>query len=471
MKRLVIIGAGISGLSLAWFLRNEDDLEVTLLEASDRVGGSIETRPHNGFLFDLGPHSLRPSRKALAILQLIMELGLDQEMLVPSMDACKKYIYRKGTLQALPTHPLQLLRSPWRALIGSALWRDLFCRRALDEETIAQFAERRFGRQLAEQFIDPLTTGIYGADFNLLSARSCFPDWVERERRFGPLLNSFWRRESHSHDFDPKLNALLSLPLISFQGGMERLISSISKQLGKRIRYGCPAQKIVGTIDGKVHVETAEGVIRADRVISTIPSYCLAKLLCDYPAVTSLLDKICYSSFTMVGLGYRGVKWQGQGFGYLIPHEEQQSNLGVIWDSSLFPQLSPKGDCTQLTVLFGDRNLLNWHSVTEEAWVEMATEAIRKQMRWDEAPNSVVVKRVLKGIPQYRLGHEKLIKDIETELARQLPELICLGNWRRGVSVGDCVESSYDCAHSKILAKFNDINDTTMKTMKIETRA
>src|SRR5262245_13776884 len=178
MARIVIVGAGISGLALAYRLQGSlSNADVTILESSSRPGGKIWTERSCGFQVEIGPNGFLDSKTCT--IQLCRDLGLQTELVAASESSRRnRFLFLNERLQALPSGPLSLLTTPllsWRGKFG--LLTELFRSRSANSphESVAEFARRRAGKGAAEVLADALVTGIHGGDPELLEIRSAFP--------------------------------------------------------------------------------------------------------------------------------------------------------------------------------------------------------------------------------------------------------------------------------------------------------
>ncbi|MBU6446616.1 MAG: protoporphyrinogen oxidase, partial [Verrucomicrobia bacterium] len=303
--QILILGGGITGLSAAWFLKKQNPYaQIVLLEKESRLGGWIRTSQDGGFFFEKGPRTFQASRSP-HLLALIQELPLE---IVPSdPQAAKRYILYKGVLRS----PVSFLPQWIPVLI-----RELFIAKGQKEdESIYDFAVRRFSRRMAELFFDPLTLGIYAGDMRTLSIRSCFPTLYQWEQQKGSILRG-----------------LFSLPkktggLFTLKGGMESLIVALERQLHIDIVLNCPVEHI-----GQNEVYAGGKRWAAQKILSALP-----------PALPS-------RSIWVVNLAFEGDVLSRKGFGYLVPSQEKESILGVVFDSAIFPEQGAKNQ-TRLTVM------------------------------------------------------------------------------------------------------------------------
>jgi protoporphyrinogen oxidase len=299
----LILGGGISGLSAAWFLhKREPETQITLLEKESRLGGWIETKSVGEFCFERGPRTLARGRSK-ELLRLIEELGLSSEVVSSSPSAARRFLLKKGRLRSFSSF--------WPQLAWAGV-REVFKKRGgLSDESIYDFAARRFGEKVARGFFDPLTLGIYAGDIHRLSIRSCFRPFWEWEQKEGSVIRGMLKKKKSEPG------------LFTLRGGLERLIQELKKQLPIRIVTDCHVQSLGSEI------VTSQGKFLADRVISALPADEISRL-------TQIGLEVPYRSIWVVHLGFSQKLLKQKGFGYLVPTEEGEPLLGMVWDSEIF---------------------------------------------------------------------------------------------------------------------------------------
>lgn len=345
--KYLILGGGITGLSAAWHLKKKDpDAQITLLEKENRLGGWIQTSREGGFLFEKGPRTFQLGRSP-HLLKLINELNLQ----IISSPPLKRYLYYKGKLRSLssllPILVPYLLREPFIAPS------------TLADESIYDFAARRFSPKIAEMFFDPLTLGIYGGDIRELSMRACFPALFDLERTKGSLVRAFF-----SSPKTPK-------GLFTLAGGMETLIHTLEKKLSIDIVLNCEVESI-----SSAEVVANGKVWRADRVISALP-----------PSFPS-------KSLWVVNLVFPSEVISKRGFGYLVPTKEKESLLGVVFDSTIFPQQNRQNE-TRLTAMLQPE---------EPEPISTALKALRRHLNITAEPLYASTFFAKNAIPQFPVG-------------------------------------------------------------------
>lgn len=344
--KVFIIGGGITGLSAAWVLQKK--AEVTLFEKTNRLGGWIRTVREQGFLFEKGPRTF-PVERSPHLLRLVQELGLPILYSDPSVHA-KRYLLYRGKLRT----PLSLLPRFLPAFL-----RELFVAPSEHpDESIYAFATRRFGPKIAETFFDPLTLGIYAGDIRKLSICACFPALHQWEREKGSVLRGLWSQ--------PRAQ---KRGLFTLQNGMESLVHALAEQLDVRLNSHVQfvdAHTI--QIDGKT--------LHVDQVIWATPP--------ELPA----------RSLSVVNLGYDRPVLKKKAFGYLVPTQEKESLLGVLFDSAIFPAQNLPHE-TRLTAMV---------RAEEPKPLEAALSALERHLQIQTPPVYTSVFRAEQAIPQFEVG-------------------------------------------------------------------
>ena len=445
-KHIVILGAGISGLAAAWHLKQLPNFSVTLIEKSARAGGWIQTKQVDDFLFDLGPRSCRVRGNGLATLRLVEQLGLQDEVIPSDKSARKRYLYLNKRLVSVPNCPVAVLLSPFTKGVLKGLWNDWWTPASTaEDESIYSFITRRMNADVANRLIDPLTIGIYAGDPHKLSIKSCFPILHEWEQKHGGIVRgAFAPRKKQTLEQSPFLRNALRHPLFTFKEGMETLPKALAHKLEKNLLLSTSVVSLKTLKNGFELLLSNGKTIQADHVISALPADPLGDLLMPHLPETALtLKGIPSSSVALVHLGYRKKMLKLKGFGYLIPSSEKEETLGVVWDSSAFPQQNLHPDQTRLCVMIGGAHLQNFSRRTDNEWKEIALRAVKLHMGMEGLPDVVHIHTVPSAIPQYVVGHAAKVKQVEQEIAQFSPHLTLLGSSFHGVSINDCIANAH----------------------------
>lgn len=452
MKHFIILGAGISGLSLAWFLKRrfENRAAITILEKQDRAGGWIRSANKDGFLFELGPRGCRPKGNAgRETLLLIEELGLQNEVISADPASKYRYLLLNKRLRQLPKSIFSFLTFPlsWEIVKGIIKdWKTPPSEE--DDETIREFISRRFSDAIADKLFDPLTTGIYGGDIRNLSMRSCFPKFVEWERSSGSVIKGalFGNFQPGSSPRSAFAASMGKSTLISFKKGMETLSKELSKQLESHLRLNSPAAGL-NIYPNRVEVKLNDGsVVEGDHLFSTLPAADMLPLLLTHRPLSDALKKIPAVSVATVSLGFYKNVLRRKGFGYLVPSSENENIMGMVWDSKVYPEQSRIPEETRLTVMIGGAHFPQVQNLAHKELQEIARKAVYEHLQIDVAPDSSLVNMAKGAIPQYQRGHHQILAGLEAALNTNFRNLTLLGNSFYGVAVNDCIAKSRQIA-------------------------
>lgn len=448
MKRIVIVGGGLSGLAAAFRIRQAlPGAHLTLLEAMPRLGGNIGTDRVDGFTVERGPNGLFDAKPHA--VQLCRELGLG-DRLIPASEGARKnrYLSLDGKLHRLPGDPLGLLFNPVLSLGGRVrALSEPFRKRPADtpaDESVASFARRRFGRQAADVFVDALVTGIHAGDPERLSVAAAFPRLPLFEREYGSVFRGFLRsskerrRAAVARGEQPAPQRMWS-----FREGLQVLIDTLAAKLGGMTHTGVSVSGLsLGAGGWEV---TAEGGERwtADHVILTTPAHHQADLLAPVDArLGELVGGIRYAPISVAALGYReaDAPVRPDGFGYIAPQNTRRDLLGVQWCSNIFPDRAPPGHVLW-RALAGGVNRPDMTELPDDEFLKRVHRELTVTMGVTGEPAFARVVRWPRAIPQYEVGHPARVAEIIERTANH-PGLILGGNAYHGVAINDCCEQA-----------------------------
>jgi oxygen-dependent protoporphyrinogen oxidase len=454
-KKIIVIGAGISGLTSAYLL-SKKGFDVKILERKNAVGGSIESVIEDGFLFDRGPNSALETTPVIG--QLIHELDLEPELLYASKLANKRYILRDNKLHALPMSPPKLIKTKlFSTKAKFRLMAEPFIGRSNDGyyQSLAEFVKRRLGQEFLDYAINPFVAGVYAGRPEDLSVKSAFPKLYALEEKYGGLIVGTVRsiRERKKRAEVAKQSA----KMLSFKSGMIALPKAIEKYFGSNVLLSSEVTSIDKSEKGFSISYQQNGTtykIDCDAVLSTIPAYTASGIFTKYDKeFKTHADAIYYPPVLVYYLVYdrKVIKQELDGFGFLIPAKENKSFLGALWSSVIFSDRTDESKAAFTLFIGGSRNpefvkedrnsLLLKVRKEFEALMGITSDPIFTSERFWE-----------KAIPQYNLGyieHERFFDEFE----KRNPGLFISGNFRGGISVGDCVKNA-DLVCDKINVQF-----------------
>lgn len=457
MKRIAIIGGGISGLAAAFELEERRragvEVEYLLYESSSRLGGVLRTEHIHGCVVEAGPDSFVTEKPWAAELSRLVGLG---DQLIGSNDADRKtYILTRGRLVEMPDGlmfmvPTKILPtglSPlfsWKTKLR--MMQELFHppRAVNGDESVADFIERHYGREMVDRLADPLLSGVYGGESANLSVRAVLPRFSDMERAHGSLGRAMLAARRKM----PVSSRKSAPPLFtSVRNGMQNLAETIVSHLTpSSLVTNAPVLAIQPQANGWI-VSVRGEFHRFDGVIVALPGTAAANVLC--PANSDLsaeLAAIRYTSSITVGLGYDYEVRQSlpPGFGFLVPRSEGKQLLAATFVHNKFPHRAPD-DRALLRCFFAGRNAENVWALTDGQIVDIIRQELQQIVGLRSEPLFARVYRWKSAMAQYGVGHLDRLARIEN-LRSQIPGLALAGNAFRGIGVPDCVRSGREAA-------------------------
>lgn len=470
LKRVAILGAGVSGLACAhrlWEIQKQrrggvtpplPPFEILLFEASDKPGGNIQTEFRDGFLLERGPDSFI-SDKPWA-LDLCRRLNLESELINTESENRRVFICRGGVTPPLltpvpegfymiaPTKIWSFLATPLFSLpakfrMAMELWTpkgspDL-------DESVGSFIRRRFGREALERVGQPMIAGVYSGDPERLSMRSTMPHFIEMENSHGSVIRALRAASKKQAAIRSASGPRYSL-FLSFKKGMATLVSALEKKLpegtlkicsrAESLEYDAELSKWrIYFTDGKVEI--------VDALCSTLPASATSRLLkASAPAFSKKLDQMRYESVATVNLAYSDEALQNlpKGFGFVVPASERRSLMACSFSSQKFKSRAPRGH-QLLRAFAGGAFGKEFFEKSDEDLKNAVSTDLKNILGIRQEPLFYSVSRHPSGMPQYSVGHSRWIQSIEEVLADK-KGLFLTGSSYRGSGIADCVHEA-----------------------------
>lgn len=465
---VVVVGGGVTGLTSAYAVVSaRPHLRVRLLEARSRLGGNIQTERVEDHIIDAGPDSFLRTKPEAA--ELCRELGLESEFMTTRPEARTAYVVHQGKLErmpagmvlAVPTRIGPMLKTPLLSF-GSKM-RVLMdvvvpARKDGDDESIADFLTRRFGKEAAERIGAPLLGGIYAGDVTALSVRATFPQLVELEERFGSVIYGVLagaRARSASNGQPPRGRIARTRelvqwmrreperapsPFLSLRGGLGTLIDRLHASLPPGTVTTHSAVHAVEREGDRYLIRSERGTLRARAVILCAPAHTAARVL-PTGKLTATLAEIPYLSTATVFFAFpeQQLRTKLDGVGFIVPPGES-TLLAATWVSSKWEARAPKGSILVRAFLGGarDRRILER---SDAELVELCRGELGRLMGPIGQPRFTRVYRYIDANPQPTVGHPARLQRIRAELAA-LPGLALAGAAYDGVGIPDCVRQA-----------------------------
>jgi protoporphyrinogen/coproporphyrinogen III oxidase len=438
MKSVAIIGAGITGLTAAFYLKRKG-VPVTVYEAGARAGGVIQSSRQNGFLAESGPNTLLETSPKIS--ELVRDLNLEARRIYPNPDAKNRYVVRDKKPVAMPSsQPKFLTTRLFSARAKFALAREPFVppRRDGVEESVAEFVLRRLNQEFLDRAIDPLVAGIYAGDPYKLSVRHAFPKLLETEQKYGSLLKGqfFGAREQKKTGEISRRDA----KMFSFDDGLQVLTDTLAAQIGDSLKLNSAVTKIVQMENGwKIFTATGEANFDAVIFCGTAPKLAELKIESQTSIDFSAFSEIRHPPVASVVLGFRraDVSHPLDGFGVLIPKIENFKILGTIFSSSLFPNRAPQNFVTLSSYVGGERQP-EFASLPKDELVKLVCDDLRVLLGVRGEPVFAQHHFWPRAIPQANVGHGRF-KKLLSETESKMTGLFFAGSFRDGISLGDSI--------------------------------
>ncbi len=449
-KSIIIIGGGVSGLSVLHFLKkkyaNQTDISIQLLEKNSQPGGTIKTVVHSQGLFECGPNGFLDSKETT--LQLIRDIGLESSLIAANPQAKKRFLFIKNQLHEIPTGLVSLLKfKPLPFFDKLRLPLEIFVSRGDNpEESVYDFGARRFGENFANIFLDPLVSGIYAGNVKKLHFKSVFPKIFELEQKYGSILKGILRsrRATANGSSADSTTPLGTGRLVSFPQGMAQLTNRLFQVYKDYILLNHEVQ-LIAQSQNRFVIHTSERIHHADEIFLCIPATSAAALLnVSHPALAAELNKISYAPVAVVGLIYRRDAFDQlpRGFGYLTHRSENRPALGVVFDSQIFSGRVDEHH-ELFRVMIGGTGYPEVIRKTEEELVALGMEEISAvlSLRKEEPPVETFVVVWPRAIPQYNIDDISARVTIAME-ANKINNFHIVSNFLGGVSLNDCIATA-----------------------------
>lgn len=443
----LILGAGLTGLTVAYLLRKQG-LRVVVVERSERAGGQIHTRREKGFIYETGPNTGIISN--LSVQRLFDSLSDRQLLALAKPSAKRRLILKNGRFTPLPTglvsavstnlftwgDKLRILAEPYRAKGGDP------------DESVASLVERRLGSSYLRYAVDPFVGGIYAGDPYSLVTRHALPKLYALEQQYGSFIAGAVAK-MRERDSSPRP----SKAVFSAEGGLSALIGALVDEVGMEYIYLNSTLKDVvyhAPHDFLLNIQGPNGgqALKARNLISTVGSYALAEALPFLPSSElKAIEAMRYAPVVQVALGYLDVSSiDFDAFGGLIPSIEDEEVLGVLNPSACFPGRAPEGGLL-LSVFLGGMRCPQLIQRTDSALEELVYTRLKSILGIYQRPDLIHISRHRYAIPQYEQSTDERLAAIAS-LQTKYSGLYLAGGIRDGIGMADRIAQAYTIADS-----------------------
>ena len=439
-RDIVIIGAGLTGLSTAFDLKKKGR-DVLVLEKQNRIGGQIQTHTEDGFVFESGPNTGVVSFPEVA--ELFQDLGGRCQMETARESSKRRLIWKGSKFHALPASlpsaistPLFTLKDKFR-ILGEP-WR----KKGTDpNEPVGALAQRRLGRSFYEYAVDPFVSGVYAGDPMKLTTRYALPKLYNLEANYGSFV-----RGAIAKAKEPKSDRdrLATKKVFSATGGLQNLVDALAQDVD--IVTGTQAITVQPDGDHKwiVRYNNGSEEVRCNHVITTVGAYALPELLPFIPKEQMApISSLYYAPIIQVCVGVKntaGIDYPA--FGGLVPSKEQKKVLGILFPSACFVQRAPEGGALYSYFMGGARHT-DYLQKSDDEIRSMVLEAFHSMLKYpmNVAPDMIRIFRHERAIPQYGADSGERFQAVNA-IQQQYPGLIIAGNLRDGIGMGNRIQQA-----------------------------
>lgn len=469
MKRVVIIGGGISGLAAAWSLREHQrrehpEFELVVLEGRERVGGNIRTEKDRGFVIEGGPDCFI-SEKPWA-MELCKRIGLADELMSTNSEFQKTFVLSGGRLHELPEGVILMVPTKMIPLAFSSLITirgkirmalEYFVPKRKDpgDESLGDFVRRRLGKEVLDKIAEPLVAGIHAGDPETMSVRSSFPKFVQMEQEYGSLIKGMLKRmallKKTARPRDAGGGGKKVTMFMTLRNGLSDLVEELAGRLAKinhtRIMTGVKVAGVSRKDQGYEVAFEGSGALTADAVIVAAPAHAAARVVKDLDReLSEKLLTIPYASTATVSVAFRkkDVHHPLNGFGFVVPSAEKRRIMAATWTSVKFDNRAPSDSVLIRCFLGGAGHSMPGGrsaeiiSLSDKELVAIVREELNDIMGIDAEPVLARVFRWKNSMPQYTIGHLERVERIEERTATH-PGLYLTGSAYHGIGIADSV--------------------------------
>ncbi|PWU67774.1 protoporphyrinogen oxidase [Gracilibacillus dipsosauri] len=449
MKKIVIIGGGIAGLTAAFYLKKqikEENLpyEVNVIEASNRLGGKIKTERRDGFTMERGPDSFLIRKQSAE--RLVREVGLGDKLVTNGTG--KSYILignelhsmPQGSFMGIPTQVKPFLLSDLFSIAGKLRAGMDFIRpkgMPQDDQSLGKFFRKRFGDELVENLIEPLLSGIYAGDIDDLSLMATFPNFYELEQKYGSIVRGLQKSMPKTKNTGKKRSMFYSL-----EGGLQTLVEALEQALGDEMIYKNTKVKSLEKINSNYQLSLSDGsIVNADAVMVATPFASMKQMLGSYDFIQKLGEMKATSVANVVlAFDQSAIKEDIDGTGFVVSRNSSNRITACTWTHKKWPETTvPEGKALLRCYVGrpGDEEVIH---LSDDGLEELVLADLNKIMRIDGKPLFSVVTRWENAMPQYRVGHKQMVEKLEGDLMEHLPGVYVAGSPYKGIGIPDCID-------------------------------
>ncbi|MCQ9278130.1 protoporphyrinogen oxidase [Staphylococcus borealis] len=449
-KKVAIIGAGITGLASAYYLKHyKPDVDVTIFEATNRPGGKIQTYRNEGYTIELGPESYL-GRKTI-MTDIAKDIGLGDDLI--TNETGQSFIFAKNKLYPIPGGSIMGIPTDIKPFLKTKLISPLGKLRAgldlvippiqIDDDiSVGEFFRRRLGNEILENLIEPLMGGIYGTDIDRLSLMSTFPNFKEQEETHGSLIKGMQHEKAQRIKQRQLYPGAPKGQFKQFRHGLSSFIEALAENIeskGVTIRYQSPVNDIHINKDN-YEIVIDQGSEQFDGVLITTPHQTFMKWF-NHDEAFKYFNQMDSTSVATVVFAFdeKDIENTYNGTGFVIARTSKTDITACTWTTKKWPFTTPKGKVL-IRAYVGKPGDTVVEDHTDEEIATIARRDLNKMMTFKGDPEFTIVNRLTKSMPQYHIGHMSQIRKIQQHVKQTYPALRITGAPFEAVGLPDCIQ-------------------------------
>lgn len=459
MHRVAVLGGGVSGLAAALHVleareQRGRDLDVALYERGPRAGGCVQTLQDSGYTMELGPDSLLVDKPAARAL--LAKLNLEEQLVAMRPEYRGSRIVHRGRLRPIPSEFRLFTPTSLPALLKSGIFSPAGIARAAmepfipartgtEDESLASFVTRRFGREVLDRLAQPLIGGIYSGDPQRLSMRATLPQFLEMERKYGSLVRAMAKAASGANGSAPQL--------MSLRGGLQTIVDALHSRVGPAAHLSSEVRELSRTSAGWTIAFNDGSTAQADAIVCALPAYAAARILRGVDAeLADLLERIRYNSIATVNLAYDAADLPAlpRTPGFVVPAIEGRRITAATISTQKYPDRSPQ-DGVLLRAFIGGALQPQLVELADAQLAQIARDEFAGLLGISAEPRFAVTRRWMRLLPEYGVGHVPLVASVEQRTAA-VGGLALAGSAYHGVGIPDCIATGESAAEAILQA-------------------
>ncbi|WP_141433136.1 protoporphyrinogen oxidase [Bacillus sp. 03113] len=452
-SKVVIIGGGITGLSTAYYLQkhareNQWPIEVTLVEASHRLGGKIQTIVKDGYVIEKGPDSFLARKQSAS--RLAKEVGMSDHLVHNASGQSFVLVNERlfpmpgGSIMGIPTQIAPFVTTGLFSAVGKLrAAADFILPRsnAVQDQSLGQFFRRRLGNEVVENLIEPLLSGIYAGDIDQLSLMSTFPQFYQVEQKYRSLILGMKQASNAAPNKEKKTEKKSNGLFLTFNTGLSSFVDAIESSLeASSVLKGFRVEDIKKQETGyQVDLNGGESLF-ADSIVMAVPHQVTQSLFSKYELFDCLKDMPSTSVATVaLAFDQKAIKKDINGTGFVVSRNSDYTITACTWTHKKWPHTTPDGKVLLRCYIgrSGDQTVVD---LSDDQIVKIVLEDLNRTMDISMDPEFVIISRWNDSMPQYTVGHKQRIEMIKARVKEELPGIILAGSSYEGLGLPDCID-------------------------------